>query len=263
MVAKVKARVTGGMDWMSWMGEDRTAIAPGLGSWPGEGTSSTGNSGYPGTCRLFWSSLHVRLRPPPRRLPQAQGVRHRGWHCQKVCLPAPCAAGAHLGVFRKKKKSKRKQEQDEPVIVQQVPQDDKPGSASGSGRSTPAIASSSEGGPRKTDAERRFEEVQKKRVGSFSFMTSLFDRPMQLAERVAKLAGKTHKDRVNDFNAKLEALSEHHDIPKASARWFTSDRGPLRFLSGWARLTNRRIAVPCFASTSLPLLYLVQYLQSV
>lgn len=37
-----------------------------------------------------------------------------------------------------------------------------------------------------------------------------------MAERVAKLAGKTHKDRVNEFNAKLEALSEHHDIPKVS-----------------------------------------------
>lgn len=31
---------------------------------------------------------------------------------------------------------------------------------------------------------------------------------------MAKLAGQTHKDRVADFNAKLEALSEHHDIPK-------------------------------------------------
>jgi hypothetical protein len=39
---------------------------------------------------------------------------------------------------------------------------------------------------------------------------------MQLADKVKKLAGKTHKDRVNDFNTKLEALSEHHDIPKVS-----------------------------------------------
>jgi len=37
---------------------------------------------------------------------------------------------------------------------------------------------------------------------------------LQLAERVAKLANKTHKDRVNEFNAHLESLSEHHDIPK-------------------------------------------------
>lgn len=36
----------------------------------------------------------------------------------------------------------------------------------------------------------------------------------KLARRVAKLAGKTHKDRVNEFNSHLESLSEHHDIPK-------------------------------------------------
>ncbi|EKM84125.1 hypothetical protein AGABI1DRAFT_81835 [Agaricus bisporus var. burnettii JB137-S8] len=104
-------------------------------------------------------------------------------------------------VKKKKKKSKRKAERDELVmenVVKQVIQEDKPGSASGSGRNTPTVVGSSDSGPRKTDAERRFEETQKKR----------------LAERVAKLAGKTHKDRVNDFNAKLEALSEHHDIPK-------------------------------------------------
>ena len=37
---------------------------------------------------------------------------------------------------------------------------------------------------------------------------------IQLAEKVAKLAGKTHKDRVAEFNNHLESLSEHHDIPK-------------------------------------------------
>ncbi|KAF9513592.1 hypothetical protein BS47DRAFT_1344070 [Hydnum rufescens UP504] len=49
-----------------------------------------------------------------------------------------------------------------------------------------------------TEAQRRFEEVQRQR----------------LAEKVAKLATKTHKDRVHEFNEKLELLSEHHDIPK-------------------------------------------------
>jgi hypothetical protein len=39
---------------------------------------------------------------------------------------------------------------------------------------------------------------------------------MQLADKVKKLAGKTHKDRVHEFNSKLETLSEHHDIPKVS-----------------------------------------------
>ena len=37
---------------------------------------------------------------------------------------------------------------------------------------------------------------------------------VQLQEKIRREAGKTHKDRVHEFNAKLEALSEHHDIPK-------------------------------------------------
>ena len=40
---------------------------------------------------------------------------------------------------------------------------------------------------------------------------------MQLADKVKKLAGKTHKDRVNELNTKLETLSEHHDIPKVNS----------------------------------------------
>jgi hypothetical protein len=39
---------------------------------------------------------------------------------------------------------------------------------------------------------------------------------VQLADKVKKLAGKTHKDRVHEYNTKLESLSEHHDIPKVS-----------------------------------------------
>ncbi|KAL8290000.1 hypothetical protein RQP46_002939 [Phenoliferia psychrophenolica] len=50
----------------------------------------------------------------------------------------------------------------------------------------------------KTEAQRRFEEVQKKR----------------LLEKAAKAAAKTHKERVAEFNEKLENLSEHYDIPK-------------------------------------------------
>ncbi|KAF9454105.1 DUF1754-domain-containing protein [Macrolepiota fuliginosa MF-IS2] len=107
-------------------------------------------------------------------------------------------------VKKKKKKSKRREapseleyelKKAENVISGE---EERPGSASGSGRNSPAVAGSSSGVSKKTEAERRFEEVQKKR----------------LVQRVAKLAGKTHKDRVNEFNSKLEALSEHHDIPK-------------------------------------------------
>ncbi len=41
-------------------------------------------------------------------------------------------------------------------------------STPGSGRNSPAVVGSSNGGVRKTEAERRFEEVQKKRVCYFS-----------------------------------------------------------------------------------------------
>ncbi|OJA19544.1 carbomoyl phosphate synthetase large subunit [Rhizopogon vesiculosus] len=69
------------------------------------------------------------------------------------------------------------------------------GSPSGSNRDSPALSGNND---RKTDAERRFEEAQRRR----------------LADKVARLARKTHKDRVNELNARLESLSEHHDIPK-------------------------------------------------
>ncbi|CAH7681671.1 hypothetical protein BY996DRAFT_6909136 [Phakopsora pachyrhizi] len=50
----------------------------------------------------------------------------------------------------------------------------------------------------KTEAQKRFEEVQKKRM----------------AEKAKKQALQTHKDRVTAFNQRLEAQSEHFDIPK-------------------------------------------------
>ncbi|CEP19148.1 hypothetical protein [Parasitella parasitica] len=50
----------------------------------------------------------------------------------------------------------------------------------------------------KTEAERKFEEIKRQRQ----------------MERVSKAANKSHKDRVQEFNQKLEQLSEHHDIPK-------------------------------------------------
>ncbi|EIW87038.1 DUF1754-domain-containing protein [Coniophora puteana RWD-64-598 SS2] len=108
------------------------------------------------------------------------------------------------GIVKKKKKSKSKSTSDdakrrEREKVKELLLKDEEGSPrdspSGSGRNSPAVGGSND---RKTDAEKRFEEAQRRR----------------LAERVAKMANKTHKDRVNEFNTKLEALSEHHDIPK-------------------------------------------------
>jgi protein FAM32A len=34
------------------------------------------------------------------------------------------------------------------------------------------------------------------------------------AERLAKVAAKSHRERVQEYNEKLSKLSEHHDIPK-------------------------------------------------
>ncbi|CAL1695006.1 unnamed protein product [Somion occarium] len=108
------------------------------------------------------------------------------------------------GIVKKKKKSKSKSiEKDVDAEAQRLKEleaimreeEAKAVSSSGSSRASPAATSSSD---KKTAAERRFEETQRKR----------------LAAKVAKLATKTHKDRVNEFNTKLELLSEHHDIPK-------------------------------------------------
>ncbi|KAN0100312.1 hypothetical protein V8E55_000296 [Tylopilus felleus] len=111
---------------------------------------------------------------------------------------------AEGGIVKKKKKSKSKsklddvKELDRERVKELLSSEDissTPGSASGSNRASPSLSSKND---RKTDAERRFEEAQRRR----------------LIGKVAKIAHKTHKDRVNEFNAKLESLSEHHDIPK-------------------------------------------------
>ena len=51
---------------------------------------------------------------------------------------------------------------------------------------------------RRTAAERRYDETQAKRA----------------AEKTKKMATKSHRERVAEFNAHLASLSEHHDIPK-------------------------------------------------
>ncbi|ORX93001.1 cysteine proteinase [Basidiobolus meristosporus CBS 931.73] len=50
----------------------------------------------------------------------------------------------------------------------------------------------------KTAAELKYEAVQKKRQ----------------QEKIAQAATRSHKEKVAEFNAKLESLSEHYDIPK-------------------------------------------------
>lgn len=64
-----------------------------------------------------------------------------------------------------------------------------------------------DGGPssksRKTEAERRFEEVRRKKL--LELAESAGSRPELL---------KTHKERVEELNTYLSKLSEHHDMPK-------------------------------------------------
>ncbi|KAF2154046.1 DUF1754-domain-containing protein [Myriangium duriaei CBS 260.36] len=50
----------------------------------------------------------------------------------------------------------------------------------------------------KTEAERRHEEMRRKRLN----------------ERLKKEGSKTHKERVEELNRYLSGLSEHHDMPR-------------------------------------------------
>jgi len=105
------------------------------------------------------------------------------------------------GIVKKKKKKAKPPRDDEPLRERsasvEMPRS-KGEDAKAESSATTTSTSVSGSSPKKTEAERRFEEVQK----------------LRLATKVAKLAHKTHKERVGEFNAKLEALSEHHDIPK-------------------------------------------------
>ncbi|ORX68845.1 DUF1754-domain-containing protein [Linderina pennispora] len=49
-----------------------------------------------------------------------------------------------------------------------------------------------------TEAERKFEQVQRKRQ----------------MERIEKMAAKSHSERVREFNNKLEQAPEHNEMPK-------------------------------------------------
>ncbi len=51
---------------------------------------------------------------------------------------------------------------------------------------------------RRTATEKRHDEMMAKRE----------------KESASKAASKSHRERVNEFNAYLQNLSEHHDIPR-------------------------------------------------
>lgn len=90
---------------------------------------------------------------------------------------------------RKKKESKHKTgRQAEAFVTSEVPSEASTG---------PSKESS---GLKMTKAEQAFFKMQEKRQ-----MT-----------RVMEKASKSHKKRVEEFNAHLDSLSEHYDIPKVS-----------------------------------------------
>lgn len=59
---------------------------------------------------------------------------------------------------------------------------------------------SSSSGLKLTNAEKSFMKMQEKRQTA----------------RILEKASKSHKKRVEEFNAHLDGLSEHYDIPKVS-----------------------------------------------
>ena len=94
------------------------------------------------------------------------------------------------GVSKKKKKQKKPKEEEDKAAA--VVEEDAIVAAG------EAVAGEKAGEDRRTEAERRHDEAVAARE----------------AERVARLAAQSHRDRVAAFNAHLATLSEHHDIPK-------------------------------------------------
>jgi len=92
----------------------------------------------------------------------------------KKCVFRPLLCGAYHAQYQgRKKKSKpgkneSEREREKDRVKELLKQQDK-SSPSGSGRNSPAMGGS-ESSSRKTDAERRFEEVQKKRVRSMQLL---------------------------------------------------------------------------------------------
>ena len=101
--------------------------------------------------------------------------------------PSTAFTGGRLklkGAGTEKKKKKKKKDKD----------DDRAAAGTSAAASSPPAAAVD----RRTDAQKRHDAAVAARE----------------AERVAALAAKSHRERVAEFNAKLAALSEHHDIPK-------------------------------------------------
>ncbi|CAG9461476.1 unnamed protein product [Pedinophyceae sp. YPF-701] len=98
---------------------------------------------------------------------------------------------------KKKKKSKSKDKEKQQVLKEELEGAEAKGGSRGE----------SDGGgdevDTRTEAEKRYDAYMRKRE----------------LELLRKNALKTTKEKVNEFNEKLAALSEHHDIPKVDGSW--------------------------------------------
>lgn len=64
-----------------------------------------------------------------------------------------------------------------------------------------ALAAPAEDEDRRTEAEKKYDERYEKDIK---------------ARQMKKMAGKSHRERIKDFNEYLSKLSEHHDLFKIS-----------------------------------------------
>ncbi|KAJ4351154.1 uncharacterized protein N0V89_006493 [Didymosphaeria variabile] len=102
-----------------------------------------------------------------------------------------------------KKKKKKKPKTAEPTAEASTKVKSRSKSPSGTPRRSisPDAAEQAikeDGGRKKTEAEKRHEEMRRKR----------------LEDRLKKEGVKTHKEKVEELNKYLSGLSEHHDMPK-------------------------------------------------
>jgi protein FAM32A len=91
---------------------------------------------------------------------------------------------------------------------------------------TPSASTGGTGtGTGKTEAQRRHEEIKRKRVSLHTNTKICGAKPsstlytnsdsLQLDDRLKREGGaKTHKQRVEELNKYLSTLSEHHDMPR-------------------------------------------------
>ncbi|KAJ6143617.1 hypothetical protein N7471_003070 [Penicillium samsonianum] len=101
-------------------------------------------------------------------------------------------------IEKKKKKSTKKKEGEAQPKPETTPDTQRPENEREEGVRSEEDREKEWDASGKTEAERRAEEIRRKR----------------LHERLQREGVKTHKERVEELNKYLSRLSEHHDMPK-------------------------------------------------